>query len=121
MHVCILVYTTEDFEEPAFQYVPDVPLLHMLPNSGSSGEIQSPLSASMLLLAEAIESDSISSQFELIFRRKPGLSCEVAKLAENVPKNRYRDISPCKLGQLWANIYNLASKVENSELFTLNF
>jgi len=65
-------------------------------SAGNGGDVQSPLASSMLLLAEAIESHSISSQFELVFRRKPGLSCDVAKLPENISKNRYRDISPCK-------------------------
>lgn len=94
MQLTVLVYTIDDFEEPAFQYVPDVPLLHMYPSK--SGEFLSPLISSMLLLTEAIESDSISSQFELVFRRKPGLSCEAAKSTENIAKNRYRDILPCK-------------------------
>lgn len=84
------MYTTEDYEEPVFQYIPDVPLLHMPPNGNKS-----PLCSSMMLLAEAIESDSISSQFELIFRKKPGMTCDISKLPENVTKNRYRDISPC--------------------------
>lgn len=90
----ISVYSPDDFEEPPFQYVPDVPPLHV------SGEndygIQSELASSMMLLAEAIESDSISSQFDIIFRKKSGMSCEISKLPENLSKNRYRDISPCK-------------------------
>jgi len=69
-------------------------MMHMYPSK--SGEFLSPLISSMLLLTESIESDSISSQFELVFRRKPGLSCEAAKLPDNISKNRYRDISPCK-------------------------
>lgn len=77
--------------------MPEVPLLQM-PSQRGSGvtDIQSPLAASMLLLAEAIETD-ISSQFDLLTRRKPELSFEAAKSAENTAKNRYRDILPCEL------------------------
>jgi len=63
-------------------------------DAGAS-DIQSPLASSMLLLAEAIETD-ISSQFDLLTRRKPELCCDAAKTQENSSKNRYRDILPCK-------------------------
>jgi hypothetical protein len=80
------VYTIEDYDEPVFQYVPDAPLLD-LPSDGNN---KTPLAASMFLLTEAIESNSVTSQFELIFRKKPGLHCDIAKLPENLQKNRYR-------------------------------
>ncbi|OXA56784.1 Tyrosine-protein phosphatase 1 [Folsomia candida] len=88
------VYTTDDYEEPPFRYVPEVPLLQMPSQRGNGSEsIQSPLTASMLLLAEAIETD-ISNQFDLLTRRKPELTCDAAKDQENSSKNRYRDILP---------------------------
>lgn len=91
------VYTTDDYEEPPFRYVPEVPLLQMPSQRGNGSEsIQSPLTASMLLLAEAIETD-ISNQFDLLTRRKPELTCDAAKDQENSSKNRYRDILPCKI------------------------
>lgn len=32
-----------------------------------------------------------------IYRKKADLTMNVSQLPENVPKNRYRDIAPCKL------------------------
>lgn len=91
----IKVYTTDDYEEPPFQYVPEVPLIQMQQRGNSAANVQSPLASSMLLLAEAIETD-ISSQFDLLTRRKPELSNDAAKAPENTSKNRYRDILPCE-------------------------
>ena len=31
-----------------------------------------------------------------LYRKKPGMSMEEARKPENLPKNRYRDILPCK-------------------------
>jgi len=33
--------------------------------------------------------------FQQIYRKKPGMTMDASRLAENLPKNRYRDISPC--------------------------
>lgn len=51
----------------------------------------------MLLLADGLASGSLLAQFEKLYRKKPGLSTAEAKRPENQIKNRYRDISPCKL------------------------
>ena len=32
-----------------------------------------------------------------LYRKKPGMTMDASRLAENLPKNRYRDISPCML------------------------
>lgn len=34
--------------------------------------------------------------FKQLYRKKPGMTMNAARLSENIPKNRYRDISPCK-------------------------
>ena len=31
-----------------------------------------------------------------LYRKKPGMTMSCARQPENVPKNRYRDISPCE-------------------------
>lgn len=31
-----------------------------------------------------------------LYRKKPGMTMSCAKLPQNISKNRYRDISPCK-------------------------
>ncbi|XP_022240781.1 tyrosine-protein phosphatase 1-like isoform X2 [Limulus polyphemus] len=52
------------------------------------------LSDSIVLLSEGLEDESLIFKFESIYRRKPGETTEIAKLHENLRKNRYRDISP---------------------------
>ena len=85
------VYETRDAEEPAFQYVLDVPHVPLAVPKADA------LSESILLLAETLESGSAMQQFEQLYRKKPGLSADESKKQENVTKNRYRDISPCML------------------------
>lgn len=117
------MYTADDYEEPPFQYVPDVPILNMGSARGGSNDIQSPLASSMLLLAEAIET-GISSQFELLTRKKPEMTCDAAKLPENNSKNRYRDISPCTSHKLQNNgsyfLGMLRNKNDSLQLLFLN-
>ena len=72
-------------EEPAYQYVPEV---QTLANGADA------LTQSMLLLEDGLASGAILSQFEQLYRKKPGLSTNEAKKSENQSKNRYRDISP---------------------------
>ena len=43
-----------------------------------------------------------SSALQQLFRKKPGELMNIALLPDNVFKNRYRDISPCKFGLLIA-------------------
>ncbi|KFM70585.1 hypothetical protein X975_16446, partial [Stegodyphus mimosarum] len=82
------VYVGEDVEEPDFQYIPDAPhVSSKVPRSDVLAE-------SMLLLSEGLESGAVIAQFEQLYRKKPGMTMNIAKLPENLIKNRYRDISP---------------------------
>jgi len=52
------------------------------------------LSESMLLLNEGLCSGAVIAQFEQLYRKKASMTMNIARLPENVAKNRYRDISP---------------------------
>lgn len=82
------VYIGEEVEEPEFQYVPEAP--HISPQIPGTKA----LSQSMLLLEESLDSGAIIGQFEQLYRRNPGLQMVICHQAENMVKNRYRDISP---------------------------
>ncbi|XP_070210282.1 tyrosine-protein phosphatase non-receptor type 4-like isoform X4 [Littorina saxatilis] len=83
------VYVGEDTaDEPDFTYIPET---HQIASSSSSANT---LDSSLLLLQEGIESGAAIAQFEQLYRKKPGLTVNVARLDANVNKNRYRDISP---------------------------
>ncbi|KAK6482915.1 tyrosine-protein phosphatase non-receptor type 4-like [Huso huso] len=74
--------------EPDFQYIPeksplDGALLH-----------ENALRESMLQLREGLSSGTVLPQFDQLHRKKPGMAMSCAKLPQNIPKNRYRDISP---------------------------
>ncbi len=79
---------TEDVEEPEFQYVPDTP--HVSPLVPGTQA----LSQSMLLLEESLQSNAITEQFDQLYRRNTSMDMDTCQRAENVSKNRYRDISP---------------------------
>uniref|UniRef100_T1J8E8 Tyrosine-protein phosphatase n=1 Tax=Strigamia maritima TaxID=126957 RepID=T1J8E8_STRMM len=82
------VYVAEEIEEPAFQYVPDIPhVSSRVPRCDALAE-------SILLLNEALESGAAIAQFDQLYRKKQGMVMNVAKMPENLSKNRYRDISP---------------------------
>jgi len=76
-------------EEPDFQYIPDT---HQITSSLPQGS--DPLAGSMLLLQEGLDSGAALAQFEQLYRKKPGMTMNAARVSDNVPKNRYRDISP---------------------------
>lgn len=80
----------EEYEEPPYQYVPVDEILR--PPSPSNA-----LEQSILLLADGLGSGALISQYELLYRKHPDLTCDEAAKPKNVNKNRYRDISPCKL------------------------
>ncbi|KAK6631145.1 hypothetical protein RUM43_014241 [Polyplax serrata] len=80
-----VLYDTNQVEEPAYQYVPEVQTI----SNGADA-----LSQSMLLLEDGLASGAILIQFDQLYRKKPGLSTNEAKKSENQSKNRYRDISP---------------------------
>lgn len=52
------------------------------------------LDMSLKLLEESLESGAALAQFEQLYRKKPGMTMNAARLEANIPKNRYRDISP---------------------------
>lgn len=78
-------------EEPICQYVPD--------NYG----IDHPkyddavFSQSLFLLRDGLASGALLEQFEQLYKRNENLAITESKKEENLAKNRYRDISPCKL------------------------
>lgn len=85
----LVMYEPGGQEEPPYQYVPESPLSEMQRGAGA-------LEQSMLLLADGLASGALVAQFEQLYRKKPGMSCNESKKTENINKNRYRDISPCK-------------------------
>jgi hypothetical protein len=80
-------------DEPDFQYIPDThQISSTLPPGGD------PLDGSIMLLTEGLHSGAAIAQFEQLYRKKTGLTMNAARLSENIPRNRYKDISPCKCG-----------------------
>ncbi|XP_030846455.1 tyrosine-protein phosphatase non-receptor type 4 isoform X2 [Strongylocentrotus purpuratus] len=80
------VYVGEEVEEPVFQYIPESPRI-------VNGEIDS-LTESFMLLQEGLDTGMAIAQFDQLYRKKPGMTMGACRLAENVAKNRYRDIAP---------------------------
>uniref|UniRef100_A0A3B4XMX9 protein-tyrosine-phosphatase n=1 Tax=Seriola lalandi dorsalis TaxID=1841481 RepID=A0A3B4XMX9_SERLL len=52
------------------------------------------LEESMRELERGIQSGTLCFHFENLYRRKPGLSLNCARLSENMDKNRYKDVLP---------------------------
>lgn len=83
------VYVSEDStEEPDLMYIPET---HQITSTMSGANT---LQASMMLLQESLESGAAMAQFEQLYRKKHGLTMNAARLPANIPKNRYRDVSP---------------------------
>ncbi|KAK3587914.1 hypothetical protein CHS0354_014428 [Potamilus streckersoni] len=83
------VYTSEDpAEEPEFNYMPET---HQITGSANGA---TNLELSLALLQESLDSGAALAQFEQLYRKKPGMTMNAARLEVNIPKNRYRDISP---------------------------
>lgn len=80
------VYVGEEVEEPVFQYIPESPRI-------VNGEIDS-LTESFMLLQEGLDTGMAIAQFDQLYRKKPGMTMGACRMAENVAKNRYRDIAP---------------------------
>lgn len=76
-------------EEPYYMYVPETD--HQLRTLDADEFTQS-----LLLLSDGLASGALVHQYEQMYRRNPDLFITEAKKAENILKNRYRDISPCK-------------------------
>ncbi|XP_066089262.1 tyrosine-protein phosphatase non-receptor type 4 isoform X2 [Saccopteryx bilineata] len=74
--------------EPDFQYIPEkTPLASVHQDDHSLRE-------SMIQLAEGLITGTVLTQFDQLYRKKPGMTMSCAKLPQNISKNRYRDISP---------------------------
>uniref|UniRef100_A0A672TF33 Tyrosine-protein phosphatase n=1 Tax=Sinocyclocheilus grahami TaxID=75366 RepID=A0A672TF33_SINGR len=74
--------------EPDFQYIPE-----KSPTDPSQLD-QDAWRDSMLQLKEGLNSATMLAQFDQLYRKRPGMTMSCAKLPQNLPKNRYRDISP---------------------------
>lgn len=70
-----------------------------------------PLIQSILLLGDGLASGSLLTQFEQLYRHKPETPMDIARTPQNIHKNRYRDIAPCK--------YNY--KIQYKKVFKINF
>lgn len=81
-------------EEPICQYVPDNYIIdhHHLPKAYDDAIF----SQSLFLLRDGLASGALLEQFEQLYKRNDNLTITEAKKEENVAKNRYRDILPCK-------------------------
>uniref|UniRef100_A0A4W5NB08 Tyrosine-protein phosphatase n=1 Tax=Hucho hucho TaxID=62062 RepID=A0A4W5NB08_9TELE len=74
--------------EPDFQYIPE-----------KSPQVPSQLDQdawrdSINTLKEGLVSGGVLTQFDQLYRKRPGMTMLCAKLPQNISKNRYRDISP---------------------------
>lgn len=76
-------------EEPLYQYVPESGFLQNLDEDAH-------FTQSLLLLSDGLASGALLTQYEQQYRKNPDLTITDAKKPENISKNRYRDISPCK-------------------------
>ncbi|VDN50682.1 unnamed protein product [Dracunculus medinensis] len=77
--------------EDISEYDQHVPESQHVADSVSCSDI---LEQSLILLKEALASGQIVSQFEKLYRKKPGMSMEDCKQPFYVNKNRYRDVYP---------------------------
>ncbi|XP_047578553.1 tyrosine-protein phosphatase non-receptor type 4 isoform X2 [Lutra lutra] len=74
--------------EPDFQYIPEKAPIDSVHQDDHS------LRESMIQLAEGLITGTVLTQFDQLYRKKPGMTMSCAKLPQNISKNRYRDISP---------------------------
>lgn len=77
-----------DQEEPICQYVPD--------NFDHPKFDDAEFSQSLFLLRDGLASGALLEQFEQLYKKNPHLAITDARKPENLNKNRYRDILPCK-------------------------
>ncbi|XP_056007257.1 tyrosine-protein phosphatase non-receptor type 4-like isoform X3 [Ostrea edulis] len=76
-------------EEPNLEYLPENYQIIAPQGTGTNA-----LEASLMLLQESLDSGAALAQFEQLYRKKPGMTMNAARLDINIAKNRYRDISP---------------------------
>ncbi|XP_066543437.1 tyrosine-protein phosphatase non-receptor type 4 isoform X2 [Amia ocellicauda] len=74
--------------EPDFQYIPEKSPLDPTHLDNDAWR------ESILQLREGLSNYTVLAQFDLLYRKKPGMTMSCAKLPQNISKNRYRDISP---------------------------
>ena len=72
--------------------VNEQPLEYVFDGSGT----QLTAEDSVAVIADGLRSGRLLSQYELLPRSRLELSCSVAKHDDNIRKNRYGDIFPCK-------------------------
>ncbi|KAJ8313697.1 hypothetical protein KUTeg_008258 [Tegillarca granosa] len=84
----LVLIVRPNVEEPDFVYIPES---HQITSSATGANA---LDASLMLLQESLESGAALAQFDQLYRKKPGMTTNAARVEANVPKNRYRDISP---------------------------
>lgn len=78
----------DELDEPDVMYVPEtVHVSNTVPRSDLLAE-------SLHLLKDALASGKTVSQFEQLYRKKPGMSMSDSRTAANLNKNRYRDVCP---------------------------
>lgn len=78
----------EEVDEPDSTMVPEpARVADSVPRSDK-------LSQSLRLLADALNTGKVVDQFEMLYRKKPGLSMNICRLNVNLNKNRYRDVCP---------------------------
>lgn len=85
--------TLTEEEEPICQYVPDNYIIDHLHPKAYDDAI---FSQSLFLLRDGLASGALLEQFEHLYKRNDNLCITEAKKEENLTKNRYRDILPCK-------------------------
>ncbi|CAP29320.1 Protein CBR-PTP-1 [Caenorhabditis briggsae] len=78
----------EEIDEPDSQMVPEpARVADSVPRSDK-------LSQSLQLLSDALTTGKVVDQFEMLYRKKPGLTMNICRLNANASKNRYRDVCP---------------------------
>lgn len=93
-------------EEPICQYVPDNYISDHHHHSKAYDDVI--FSQSLYLLRDGLASGALLEQFEHLYKRNDNLAITEAKKDENLAKNRYRDILPCKC--VYAFFFFFASK-----------
>lgn len=79
-------------DEPSFLYVPESDVTSRLRKVNLTDKF----TQSLLLLNDGLSSGSLVMQYETLYRKNPDLEITEARKVDNLYKNRYRDISPCK-------------------------
>lgn len=79
-------------DEPSFLYVPESDVTSRLRKVNLGDKF----TQSLLMLNDGLSSGSLVMQYETLYRKNSDLEITEARKVDNLYKNRYRDISPCK-------------------------